>query len=153
MSRFLIILLIKKASELPLGRAAANTGVPRAVRETDWKQIAERVVTVAAQGVRDVNPVLLIVRDTFVGIGLALHSTLQTTLFALHKYEEDITTSTGPAHQGSPTDPKKVDGEYFPVFIHREFDAGAESSAEGLKRRTPFPNVGRAGTDQVFGKG
>jgi len=118
------------------------------VRETDWKQIAERVVAVAAQGIRDATPVLLIVRNTFVGIGLALHSALQTALFSLHKYEEDITTSTGPVPQeGGPADPKRVDGEYSPVFIHRELDAGAvlssaESSAEGLKRRAPFPNVG-----------
>jgi hypothetical protein len=110
-------------------------------------------MTVTAQGVRDATPVLLIIRDTFVGIGLALHSALQTALFALHKYEEEITTSTGPARQeGSPTDPKKVDGEYSPVFIHRELDAGAisssaESSAEGLKRRAPFPNVGGDETD------
>jgi hypothetical protein len=79
----------------------------RAVRETDWKQIAERVVTVAAQGVHDVTLRTVDRRDTFVGIGLALHSALQTALFALHKYEEDITTSTGPAHQGSPTDPQR----------------------------------------------
>jgi len=93
------------------------------VRETDCKQIAERVVTIVAQGVRDVTRVLLIVRDTFVG-------------------------STGPVlREGSPADPKKVDGEYSPVFIHRELDGGtvsssAESSAEGLNRRAPFPNVG-----------
>jgi hypothetical protein len=122
------------------------------VREADWKQIAERAVTVTAQGVRDVTPVLLVVRDTFVGIGHALHSALQTALFALHKAEEEITTSTGSARQGSPTDSKKVDGDYSPVFIHRELDAGAissgaESSAEGVKRRTPFPNVGGDETD------
>jgi hypothetical protein len=98
-------------------------GVPRAVRETDWKQIAERVVRIVAQGVRSITHVLLIVRDTFVG-------------------------STGPVRQeGSPADPKKVDGEYSPVFIHRELDGGAvsssaESSADGLNRRAPFPNVG-----------
>lgn len=113
--------------------------------ETDWKQIAERVVTVAAQGV---TPIVLIIRDTFVGIGLALHSALQTAMFGLHKYEEENSTSTGSVREeGSLTDPKKVDGEYSSVFIHRELDAGAisssaESSAEGLKRRAPFPNVG-----------
>ena len=122
------------------------------MRETDWKQIAERVVTVTAQGIRDVTPVLLIIRDTFVGIGIALHSALQTALFALHKYE-DITASTGPVRQeGSPTDPQKMDGEYSPVFIHRELDTGAisssaESSAEGLKRRAPFPDIGGNETD------
>ena len=105
-------------------------------------------MTVSAQGVRDVTPILLIVRDTFVGIGLALHSALQTALSALHKYGEDNANSTGSVRQeGSPTDLQKVDGENSPVFIHRELDAGAtsssaESSAEGLKRRAPFPNVG-----------
>lgn len=123
------------------------------MRGTDWKQIAERVMTVTAQGVRDVTPILLIVRDTFVGIGLALHSALQTALSALHKYEEDNMTGTGPVRQDERlTDLQKVDGENSPVFIHRELDAAAisssaESSAEGLKRRAPFPNVGGDETD------
>ena len=122
----------------------ANTGIPRAVRETDWKQITESAVKTATQGVRDVTPVLLVVRDVLVAMGLGLHAALQT-LFALQ--EGEITTSTGPVPQeGSPADPK-VDEKYeSPVLINRELDAAAASSStessDGLKRRAGFSNVG-----------
>jgi len=124
----------------------ANTGVPRAVRETEWKQIAEGALKMATQGIRDVTPVLLIIRDVLVAMGLGLHSALQT-LFALQ--EGEITTSTGPVPQeGSPADSNKVDDKYEPpVLINRELDAAAASSnaesSDGLKRRAGFSNVGR----------
>ena len=148
MNQFLIIPQIRKASQLTIGTAVANTGVLRAVGETDWKEVVVISGKLVAQGVRGATPVLLVIRDALVDIGLALHSSLQTALLALHK--EEVTASTGPVRQKeSPADAKKVDGEYSPVLVHRELDAAAveqvssrgESSAKGLKRRAPFPNI------------
>jgi len=154
MSLFLIILQIKKASQLPLGAATTNTGVPRTVGETDWTEMVATCCKLASQGLCNVTPVLLLIRDALVSIGLSLHSFLQAAMLALHK--EEVTTSTSPVHQKEgPVDGKKVDGEYSPVLIHRELDAGTvervssrgDSSTKGLKRRAPFPNVVDAGEE------
>jgi len=146
--------IIKKASQLPLGAATTNTGAPRAVGETDWTEMVATFGKLASQGVRNATPILLLIRDALMSIGHSLHASLQAAMLALHK--EEITTSTSPAHQKeSPADGKKVDGEYSPVLIHRELDAGTvervssrgDSSTKGLKRRAPFPNMADEGEE------
>lgn len=86
------------------------------------------------------------------GANVALQFIIKKALSVLHKYE-DTTTSTGAIRQEwSLHDPRELDGEYSPVVIDKELDTGsvligAESSAEGLKRRTPFPSVGEDETE------
>lgn len=106
----------------------------------------------AVQCAREAIPILLIVRDALMSIGLALHSSLQTALLALHK-EEVGTSGDSPVRQkespSRPADGRKGDGECSPVLIYKELDAGTaervssrdESSAKGLKRRAPFTNI------------
>ncbi|KAF8960940.1 hypothetical protein BDZ97DRAFT_1921826 [Flammula alnicola] len=149
-------------NKLPRGGVVSPGSLPRAVRETDWRVVADAVASLGrhtAQGMREATPILLTVRDALVTIGVALHSALHTAIFALNRNEAETTSQPAPrdgelrpaeevriptefettaAHHGN-----KAEDEQAVVVEQIEVLTGrAETSAEGLKRRAPFPNVG-----------
>lgn len=115
--------------------------VSRTLKEIDWKAFVDGTTALghyASQGVKEVTPALVAIRDVLFTLAVAAQSAFDTARVALDNQQNS------PANESNSGEGEPIITEVEPVEVKEEtgvlIDSQEESSAN-LKRRTPLTNA------------